>query len=125
MNTPSILVVDDDDSMRKFLAKVLQEQRYSVSVAENGQQAAALLAATTEPPGLILLDLVMPVMDGWQFLEWIQGQRRLDKVPVIAITGFPQAANAMAGLGPVACLSKPFDIPLLLETIAAHCPPPG
>ena len=79
-----ILLIDDDVDLRTSLAEALQEVGYRVTSAENGQ--LALTALQTETPDLILLDLLMPVMNGWQFCRAMKQDSRVAAVPVIAMS---------------------------------------
>ena len=79
-----ILLIDDDVDLRTSLAEALQEVGYRVTSAENGQ--LALTALQTETPDLILLDLLMPVMNGWQFCRAMKQDPKVAAVPVIAMS---------------------------------------
>jgi two-component system, OmpR family, response regulator CpxR len=108
----SILIVDDDADSREVLAQVLQMQGYHAYQAENGQQALDWIKAVPPPPGLILLDLDMPVMDGREFLS------RLRHLPgatptVVVITG--QDHRFVPGAAAV--LRKPVSFPQLLDLV--------
>jgi CheY-like chemotaxis protein len=112
-----ILVIDDDASIRDMVALLLEDEGYQVSTASDGQEALALLAQT--PPDLILLDMKMARMDGWQFTE---RYRQLDaaQAPVVVMTA---AQNAEARATKVAAdgfIAKPFDLDALLQVIAEH-----
>jgi two-component system response regulator CpxR len=107
-----VLIVDDDPDAREVLAEVLQTQGYQAYQAENGQQALDLLKALPPPPGLILLDLDMPVMDGREFLSHLPhlpGTRPM----VIVITG--QDPRGVPGAAAV--LRKPVSLSQLLGLI--------
>jgi CheY-like chemotaxis protein len=82
---PVILVVDDDAISRETLAGLLSKKGYSVASAENGRQALDYLRSST--PALILLDLMMPVMSGWEFLALKKTDPRLEPLPVVVMTG--------------------------------------
>lgn len=81
----SILVVDDDNSMRDYLGQILLKAGFQVEVAANGKEALKIIEKM--PPALILLDLIMPVMDGFQVLEHLQKNKKWENIPVIIITG--------------------------------------
>lgn len=111
-----VLVVDDDATIREALAIVLAEEGYEVRVAEDGR--AALEVLRDWRPDVILLDLMMPVMDGWTFH---QEQRRLENaadVPVIVLSGARDARASAEQVGAVAAIAKPFDLDVLLARVA-------
>ena len=104
-----VLVVDDDQDMRNVLEDVLRYEGYLVSSAANGSQALA--EAHREPPQLILLDLMMPVMSGWQFRAAQLLDPVLSKVPVVVMSTFAPEMS-VAGL-----LPKPFQLGDVLDTV--------
>ncbi len=111
----TILVVDDDRGIREALVEVLLSAGYRVSTAKNGEDALERLKAIQ--PDLILLDLMMPVVDGWQFRDALRRNRTLADIPVIIISAV--ATQHASSLGDVAaCLSKPFSIDALLDAIS-------
>lgn len=111
---PQVLVVDDDPSIRRTVAAVLDDEGYEVLEAVNGRDA---LDVTLEAaPCAIILDLNMPVMDGPTFLRAMR-QRGLG-VPVMILSAV-NAVRAAAELGANAGMNKPFDIDALVETVAA------
>lgn len=110
-----ILVVEDDPGMRDAVVELLEGEGYAVRFAANGRQALELLARM-EPPTLILLDLMMPIMDGWQFLD---ERRRLQdsgarRAPVVLLSGlgFIRGAPGVADF-----LRKPIDPEALLGCV--------
>jgi len=114
--TPSpktILVVDDDPSVRKMLSRVLVGEGYAVLCAANGVEALGLAAA--QPIDLALLDLNMPVKDGWDTFERLTAQDPL--LAVIIITARANQLFTALGAGVGALLEKPLDFPTLLKTI--------
>jgi len=104
-----VLVVDDDQDMRDVLTDVLQYEGYLVSSAANGSQA--LKEAQTNPPQLILLDLMMPVMSGWQFRAAQLLDPVLSRVPVVVMSTFAPEMS-VDGL-----LPKPFQLRDVLDTV--------
>jgi CheY-like chemotaxis protein len=110
-----ILVVDDDEAIRETLSDCLSEEGYDVSVACNGAQALAHLARC-RAPCLVLLDLMMPVMSGWEMLEVMNEDPRLAGIPVVVI-------SAMAAPGVAGHVQKPIDIHELLHVVQASQPP--
>lgn len=105
---PRLLVVDDDEDQRESLAELL-EPDYQVAVAHDGEEGVRL--ATAEPPDLILMDLVMPHMDGFAALEVLHGDRRTAEVPVIFLSARSDDVTRVKGLdlGAVDFLAKPFS----------------
>lgn len=82
---PRVLIVDDDDAIREALEDVLSDEGYRVTGASDGQRALQHLSAEG-PPAAILVDLWMPVMDGWKFLDTLLGDDRFSRVPLIVLT---------------------------------------
>jgi CheY-like chemotaxis protein len=111
---PRILVVEDDDDLRTFVAMVLEDAGYSVMEAANG--AAALQTLEHVAPSAILLDMKMPVMDGWQFAARYS-QRPTVKAPIIVMTAAHDAAIRATQVQAVGLLSKPFELTELLEIV--------
>jgi CheY-like chemotaxis protein len=116
----SVLVVEDDAVTRTALTLVLQEEGYSVTDAANGHEA--LLHLRQQPlPDLILLDLMMPVMNGWEFRKKQIQDPGLKSIPVVIVSsdaGVPQKA---AALGAREYLSKPIDFEELLAAVRRCC----
>jgi two-component system, chemotaxis family, chemotaxis protein CheY len=114
-----ILVVEDDDDIRDFVAAVLQHVGYSVVVAANGQIALSMV--DREAPRAILLDMKMPIMDGWEFARRYQQQPA--PAPLIIMTAAHDTAIQAAQVGAVGVLNKPFDLDKLLSVVASVLPP--
>lgn len=117
--TAHILVVDDDGDLRRSLVELLEEQGYAVSCASNGEEALAVLER--ERPNAILLDLTMPVMDGWTFRRRQQADPRFAGIPTVVITASYSDERQVAGLGAAAFLAKPFDLASLTGTLQRVC----
>ncbi len=110
-----ILVVDDNDALRENVAEALEGEGYEVAVAGDGE--GALEALAREPrPGVVLVDLLMPGMDGRELIRRIRGDPRLAGVRLVLTTGHTNA-RARAGVAVDAVLTKPFGIRELLEAI--------
>jgi two-component system chemotaxis response regulator CheY len=90
-----ILVIDDDDDIREAVQEVLRAEGYATDGAENGEVARQMLENTEDPPELILLDLMMPVMDGWDFLFWLDENAKLRATPVAIMSAHPSIQRAM------------------------------
>jgi CheY-like chemotaxis protein len=118
-DNPDILVVEDDSALRESLLESLQQTGFVTIAAANG--AEALRLAIDRTPRLILLDLDMPVMNGWQFLERRRRQKGLQGIPVIVIT----ALNGAAARDADAQLEKPLDPQQLLAAISRFLPAPA
>ena len=112
-----VLVIDDDTDLRKMTADVLACNGYGVIEAQHGREGIARLVHDT--PDLVVLDLNMPVMDGWQFCA--EQQRLLDgrlaSIPVVLVTGEDGAAAHSVTLKAVGVVEKPFDPERLLAAI--------
>ena len=113
----TIMVVDDDRGAMEALSDILEYEGYHVQRAQNGLQALEHLRETRPCPNLIVLDLLMPVMDGWEFRMRQKEDPELAKVPVLVVT----AIAATAGLDAVGVLRKPVDVDALLRTVARYC----
>ncbi|MEO5951074.1 MAG: response regulator [Chloroflexia bacterium] len=117
MNETSVLmVVEDDVHIRSIIRDILEYEGYRVNEASNG--AEALTALTTDKPDLILLDLQMPVMSGWTFMQALQKART--DVPVIIMSAQMNSVERARQLGAVDCLSKPFELVALLDIVAKY-----
>ena len=113
--TLAILVVDDDADCRESLQLVLEDAGYAVEIAGDGREA--LLALEKGPrPAAILLDLMMPVMDGKQFLSLLRQIPRLQGIPVVILSAATREWSG-AHLEVEEVLSKPIDLEVLLSTV--------
>jgi CheY-like chemotaxis protein len=117
MQSRCILVVDDDASIRAFVEMALSDEGYEVLEAADGGAALALLE--TVRPAVILLDMRMPMMDGWTFAQKY-GARPGPQAPIIVITAARDAANWAAQIGADAYLSKPFEVEALYACVARY-----
>ena len=108
-----ILLVDDECSILEALSKVLGAEGYEVVLAENGEDAIEMIVSA--PIDLVLLDLGLPVKDGWATLAWLARINPL--LPVIIITGRSEQRALAEKAGADALMEKPLDVPLLLQTI--------
>jgi len=113
----TILVVDDDRGAMEALSDILEFEGYHVERAQNGLQALEHLKETRPVPDLIILDLLMPVMDGWEFRLRQKEDPELATIPVLVVT----AIGATAGIDAAGVLRKPVDIDALLRTVARYC----
>jgi CheY-like chemotaxis protein len=119
-NHPTVLVVDDSRDVRQMLVHLLKRSSYTVIEAKNGQEALERISAIT--PNLILMDISMPVLDGWGTLAVIRQMTGDNHLPVIAVTAHAMAGDRekVLGHGFDAYVSKPLNIRLLLNMIAEH-----
>jgi DNA-binding response OmpR family regulator len=115
-----VLVVDDDPEIREMIATVLEQDGYNVDTASNG--AEALSKANEHQPGAIILDAMMPVMDGWEFLARWHDRPAEQRAPVLVVTSTRDWRTAL-DLGAQAYLSKPFDLDTLETTLAGMLDP--
>jgi CheY-like chemotaxis protein len=111
----TVLVVDDDQDLLDVTQFVLEGEGYGVATARNGEEALVLLRAGP-PPALVLLDLMMPVMNGWEFLEARARDPALQAIPVLVLT----ASEPEQVPGAVGILRKPFDLDDLIGAVARH-----
>ena len=109
----NIMLVDDDRQTRLKLTRILESQGLTVRAVESGGSALDLL--TSEPFDVILLDILMPGMDGFEVLQTLQADTRLSKIPVIVISALddPEGEDRCTKLGARAFLTKPVDANLL------------
>jgi len=114
-NRARILVVDDDESIRRVLSRILEDEGYSVSTAKNGNEAIKKLSA--EFYNLALIDIRLPDIDGTKLLTKMR--KTTPRMRKIIITGYPSLQNAVEALnkGAHAYLMKPFDMDTVLTTI--------
>jgi len=109
-----ILIVEDDEDLREMMAQLLALEGFKAETAANGREALAYLAQG-DRPDVILLDLMMPVMDGWEFRRHQVTDPALAAVPVVVLSALePARAEALQG---VAFLKKPLDFDRLLELV--------
>jgi CheY-like chemotaxis protein len=111
----SILVVDDDDDVRDSVRLLLEDEGYDVHTAADGREALALLRRIPLP-GLALVDLRMPVMDGVELIHAIRRDARLARLPVLAFS----AGSTLAPPPGVPLLQKPIGLQRLLDAIRSH-----
>jgi CheY-like chemotaxis protein/signal transduction histidine kinase len=110
----TVLVVDDDYDLRETMRDVLEEEGYTVQTASNGQEALDCLR-DGESPEVVLLDLMMPVMDGWHFLDEISRDSAFAEIPVVVMSA---SQEGLRSLGAKVFLSKPLDYHNLIATVA-------
>jgi CheY-like chemotaxis protein len=113
-----VLIVEDDEDLREMMAQLLTLEGYEAATVANGREALDYLHHTSTP-NVILLDLMMPVMDGWEFHRQLEADPALAPVPVIVLSAVDQvrAANIHAA----AFLKKPLDFDRLLALVRTYC----
>lgn len=115
-----VLVVEDDLAIRETLRELLEDEGYRVQAAENGREALDWLRAG-HPPRVILLDLMMPVMNGWEFRQAQRRDPTLSHIPVVVLSADHPLADKVSGMAVAGYLAKPFDLEALLVTIRQYC----
>jgi CheY-like chemotaxis protein len=111
----TVVVVDDEFGLAEVLAATLSDQGYRVHVAANGAQGLAVMAE--HPPDLVLLDYMMPLLDGPGVLEAMRSDPRLAGVPVLMMSAMPEATVRARCSGYLAFLRKPFGFEALIEAV--------
>lgn len=115
-----ILVVDDDTAIRETLRAILEDEGYQVSVARNGQEALDQLEVGP-PPGLCIVDLVMPVLNGWELCAELARRPALARVPVLLVSANAELDRSAVGLETVHLMKKPISFDRLLELVERYC----
>lgn len=113
-----ILIVEDDADIRETLQHLLESSGYVARAAGNGQEALEMIEAIGQPC-LILLDLMMPVMDGWAFLSALDRNEALASVPIVVVSAYTDRGVAPERAQQI--LKKPVDIHALMEVVRQHC----
>jgi CheY-like chemotaxis protein len=116
-----VLVVDDDDDIRELIEYLLAGEGFDVDVATDGLDALGRLEANTQVP-MILLDMMMPNMDGETFLRALRSRPAMAGAPVVVISGNTAAREKARELHAVACLVKPFELDELLDLVRTFAP---
>jgi CheY-like chemotaxis protein len=116
-----ILVADDDLSILYLVADILREEGYTVEVARDGREALDVIARR-DVPGLVILDMRMPVIDGWAFASTLRAQQ-ID-APILVMTAARNARQWAEEVGAAGYLAKPFDLEDFLREVSRLAPPP-
>ena len=114
-----VLVIDDEPDVLMLCRVNLEHAGHDVLVAESGE--AGLELARNERPDLIVLDLMMPKMDGWEFRQRQLSDPEFAGIPVLIMSGYPNADKAAGTLGVRTVLKKPLSVPRLLSLVNRHC----
>lgn len=122
MTNKSILVVDDEDDTIELAKMVLEFEGYRVFSASNGKDAIDFLESNSVKPDLILLDVLMPKIDGLEVCKWVKEQANLKSIPIILFTAKVGKKDKIAGeeAGADAYINKPFSADDLLSLIKIH-----
>ena len=112
-----VLVVDDDQAIRTLIRDILEDEGYTVGDAMDGE---ALRAAAERRPAVILLDLMMPVMDGYEVGRRLRADPHTAGIPIVVMSAGSKAQAGAARIGAETYLSKPFDLETLLSTVGAY-----
>jgi len=115
----SILIVEDDEAIRETLRLALELEGYSVRTASNGKEGIDALPEMPRPC-MILLDLMMPVMDGWAFVKALRLDMELASIPVVVVTAFSERARDIRA---EAIIKKPVDLDSMYEIVRGFCGP--
>lgn len=113
----SILVVEDEKSIQEIIKIALEMEGYNVVTADNGKDGLEMLPQM-QTPCLILLDLMMPIMNGWEFVEALSTDMTLATIPVIIVTAYGERAEQIPSKG---ILKKPIDLDALLDQVNNWC----
>lgn len=116
----SVAIIEDDQAIRESLGMYLEGEGYEVASAADGKEGLELLRRIPKPD-LILLDLLMPVMDGWQFLGHLERDITLSSIPVVIVTAYADRAHGIRGRE---IMSKPVDLDALSALAKKYCGPP-
>ena len=117
-----VLVIDDDDNLRYLLQLIFEDAGYAVEAARDGELALAQLRAAPAQPCVILLDLNMPTMTGWEFRAEQQQDASIAQIPVIVMSADRSVEQDPPSLAAARYFRKPFHFPELLAAVAALCP---
>src|SRR5205814_3048493 len=109
-----VLVVDDDPAIRGLVGDALRDEGFSVDLAAHGREA--LDAMRARRPSTVVLDLMMPVMDGFSFMEACHHEQLCDDVPIVVISAVHDALERISAVPVHACIAKPFDLDDLVRT---------
>ena len=121
--SPLVLLVEDDPTMQRMALKVLRSHGFTAEVAGNGREAVAMAARLR--PNLILMDLSLPEMNGWEATRVLKADPQLATIPVVAITAHAMVGDREAAIaaGCKECLTKPYEIGDLLALVERYVGP--
>lgn len=114
----TVMVVEDDHDIRVSMRALLEDEGYKVLTVTNGLAALSVLERCAELPSLILLDLMLPVMDGWHFADRMRLNPRLANIPIVIVSAYEDPPPPE---GVLEFLKKPLNTDALLRVVTAHC----
>jgi two-component system, OmpR family, alkaline phosphatase synthesis response regulator PhoP len=109
-----ILVIDDEISIVEMLSAFLEEEGWQVTTASNGQEGLERLASVR--PAVVVSDVMMPVLDGWELCRWMQADPRYQSIPLVLMSAV-RTTPGLTGCNYAALLRKPFELEEMLQTI--------
>ena len=112
------MIVEDERNIQEVLRLSLEMENYEVITADNGKMALDLLSSIAILPSAILLDLMMPIMNGWEFADAVSKNSRFSKIPIILVTAYGDRAQSIPSM---ALIEKPVDLNVLIETVNKCC----
>lgn len=115
----TVLIIDDDQGTRESLAEVLADHGFPTATAANGEEG--IRVALQNPPCLVFLDLMMPVMSGWDVRPAMKRIPELCDVPVVVLSGVDDLHHQVTYLDVDGYLRKPVDLKILLEVVKGYC----
>ena len=116
-----VLVIEDDRDVRDSILEVLEDNEYEPVTASNGMEALERLRDPSQRPCVILLDVMMPVMDGWGFRAAQNQDLELKRIPVVVLTAHASAAETARDMRAAGYLKKPVALDALLATVERYC----
>ncbi len=119
-----LLVVDDEDDIREALASIIRQEGYAVDEAADGRAALEYMRSSRTKPCVVLLDLMMPVMNGWDLVGDMSQDEGLRSIPVVLITADARGASSDPRTSSLPLMSKPLDLRRLMDVVERYCGPP-
>ena len=116
-----VMIVEDDRDVRDSVREALEDHGYQTIGASQGREALELLRSSAAKPCIILLDMMMPVMDGWAFRKAQTADPALSSIPVIVLTAHSSASDTARDMGAVGFLRKPVTLQELLTAVKQEC----
>jgi CheY-like chemotaxis protein len=120
----TILLIEDDRDICEIVAQVLEEEGYQAVTVPNGAEGLRRLRSTAVRPFLIVLDLMLPVMDAWQFRSEQAGDAQIADIPVVIFSANPKIAQHAGSLGAAAMIRKPPNLEEFLDVVSRFVPVP-